>query len=118
MDPNIPRAIIASCIVCIAIVILCLLANIRIPLFITAEDSAINDARAGVIVDKEIVNVHESIFFAITTQYRITIEVEYEYKGETKSTTKSISVDKDTYLAAEIGMWFDSQSLLVSTIPA
>lgn len=83
-----------------------------------AENSAIDDVKAGVIVDKEIVNAHNSIFYTSDMQYRISIEVEYKYKGKTKSTTKSISVDKDTYLAAEIGMWFDSQSLLVSTIPA
>lgn len=117
MDQNTYIVKIASFIVSIAICIVGIFACVYTLPSIIAENSAIDDAKAGVIVDKEIVNAHNSIFYASDIQYQITIEAEYEYKGETRSTTKSISVDKDTYLAAEIGMWFDIQSLVVSTIP-
>lgn len=120
MKENICLKIIVTVCVCL-VLILCTIdtANqiFRMPQMI-AENDAANAARAGVIVDKEIINAHSSLFHSNDMQYRIVIEVEYDYKGETKATTKSIFVDKETYLAAEIGMHFDSQSLVVSTVPA
>ena len=62
-------------------------------------------AYAGEVVNKEIIDASG------TKDYRIVIQFMSEHDGERKAATRSISVDKDTYLKAEIGMWFDSRSL-------
>ncbi|WP_295217978.1 hypothetical protein [Ruminococcus sp.] len=76
-----------------------------------AEGEAIDSAYSGEIVDKELINASKGIFTYKETEYRITINVEYEYEGETKNTTKYFTVDKETYSAYDIGDWFDSHNL-------
>lgn len=76
-----------------------------------AKEEAIDLAYSGEIVDKELVNASQHIFTCKENEYRIIINVEYEYEGETKNTTKYFTVDKETYSAYDIGDWFDSHNL-------
>lgn len=79
-----------------------------------AEYEAKKAAYAGEVVDKEIINAKSGWFTSSDTDYRVVIKVEYEYDGEVKETTKSFSVDKETYLSADVGDVFDSHSLEVT----
>lgn len=105
---------IASVIVCVALLTLCIVfvfTNI-VPMW--AEEAAQSEAYAGEVVDKKIINAHSGLFTSSDIDYRLVIKVEYEWKGKTKETEKSISVDKETYQQANIGDWFDSHTLVVT----
>ena len=97
-------------VLCIALIAGCV--NILRPRF--AEIEAQDNAYAGEIVDKKIINAHSGLFTSSDIDYRLVIKVEYEWKGKTKETEKSISVDKETYQQANIGDWFDSHTLEVT----
>ena len=92
---------------------------IAIPIVWLLPDSVVanyegKEVRAGEIVDKEIINASSSWFASGEEDYRIIIQFDYEKLGQAKNGTKSISVDKETYLRAEVGMWFDSRTLGVT----
>ncbi len=72
------------------------------------------DVRAGEVVDKEIINASSSWFSSSDTDYRIIIQFDYKILFQEKTGTKSISVDKETYLKANIGDWFDSRTLEIT----
>lgn len=80
-----------------------------VPLF-GAADLARSNATAGVIVEKNI-NDTPSLLGSDSINYRIVIQYEYEHLGLTLTDKKTVSVDRDTYLEAEVGMYFDTQSL-------
>ena len=105
---------IVAVVMCVALLTLCIIfvsTNI-VPMW--AEGAAVSEAHAGEIVDKKIINAHSGLFTSSDMDYRLVIKVEYEWKGETKETEKSISVDKETYQQANIGDWFDSHTLEVT----
>lgn len=95
----------------LAIVIALVSMLIKMSKPLKAEGEAIDSVYSGEIVDKELINASKGIFTYKETEYRITINVEYEYEGETKNTTKYFTVDKETYSAYDIGDWFDSHNL-------
>ena len=68
----------------------------------------------GEVVDKEIVNPSRGLFSSSDGYYAITIRNTYEYNGETKSVDKRVAVDKETYLAIDIGDWFNSHTLEIT----
>lgn len=78
-----------------------------------AESEAVSKAYAGEIVDKKIINARSGLFASSDIDYRLVIKVEYEVDGKLEEARKSISVDKDLYLQANIGDWFDSHTLEV-----
>ena len=65
---------------------------------------------AGEIINKEIENARQGLFTSYDTEYRIYIEFEYTYNDEEKTGEKYFTVDKETYLAYDIGDWFDSHN--------
>lgn len=67
-------------------------------------------AYAGEIINKEIENGRHGLFASSDSEYRIYIEFEYTYKDEKKTGEKYFTVDKETYLAYDIGDWFDSHN--------
>lgn len=69
---------------------------------------------AGEIVDIKIINAHSGLFSSSDMDYRLVIQNKFEYKGETRTAKKSISVDKETYLQANVGDWFDSHTLEIT----
>lgn len=73
-----------------------------------AESKAIEAVYAGEIVDKRIENARQGLFGSSDTEYRIYIEFEYTHNDETQTGEKYFTVDKETYLAYDIGDWFDS----------
>lgn len=99
-----------SLLLCITLLITCI--NILRSRF--AEIEAQDHAYAGEVVDKKIINAHSGLFATDNIDYRLVIQVDYEYKSKTKTTRKSISVDKETYLQADISDWFDSHTLVVT----
>lgn len=98
----------------IFLIVLCcvLFVNVLNPYF--SEIEAQDNAYAGEVVDKKIINAHSGLFASSDIDYRLIIKVEYEWKGKIKETEKSISVDKETYQQADIGDWFDSHTLEVT----
>ena len=90
-------------------IIFVLIFNVLMPMI--KETSARDSAYAGEIVDKKIKNASTGLFYSSDMDYRLIIRVYYQFRGKTKETEKIISVDKETYKAAEIGDWFDSRSL-------
>ena len=81
------------------------------------EVVASNSTRAGIIVDKEFVGPTSGLFREKPAKYYITIQSDYEIKTgpltQSGTITKAFSVDEETYRKAEIGMWFDTQTLEV-----
>lgn len=73
-----------------------------------SESEAIESVYAGEIVDKKIENARQGLFTSSDTEYRIYIEFEYTHDDETQTGEKYFTVDKETYLAYDIGDWFDS----------
>lgn len=69
---------------------------------------------AGEIVDKEVINARYGFFTSNNMDYRLVIEGKFEYKGETITGKRSISVDKETYQSANVGDWFDSHALTIT----
>lgn len=67
-------------------------------------------AYAGEIINKEIENARHGLFASSDSEYRIYIEFEYTYNDEKKTGEKYFTVDKETYLAYDIGDWFDSHN--------
>lgn len=67
-------------------------------------------AYAGEIINKEIENARHGFFTSSDSEYRIYIEFEYTYNDEKKTGEKYFTVDKETYLAYDIGDWFDSHN--------
>lgn len=61
----------------------------------------------GKIIDKQMVNAG-GFLTERHTEYVITIEATYEYKGKEEQTTKDFVVDKDIYMSYSVGDWFDS----------
>ena len=83
------------------------------------EIASRTEVRAGVVVDKEFVGPSEGLFRHKPAKYYITIESDYELEfgalTQSGTTTKTISVDKETYLEAEMGMWFDIRTMEATT---
>ena len=77
---------------------------------ISEQKQIVNEARAGIIVDKEIVNARSTLFNDIPPEYRIYINCEYEHDGEVKTVKKYFTVSENIYLAYNIGDYFNSQS--------
>ena len=92
-----------------------------------AAADAAHTAQAGLICNKEIVSLSSEQIGEQDTQYLLFLEVEFEYEGEMHSAVKDIYVDKETYLKAEVGMWYDLRTMemtereasesLISTCP-
>lgn len=89
-----------------------LLKDILVPMIQISE--AESNIPAGTVVDKKIINASSGLFSSSDMDYRLVIEGEFEYKGETILGTKSVSVDKETYQQANIGDWFDIHTLEIS----
>ncbi|MBQ8515051.1 MAG: hypothetical protein IJ496_06615 [Ruminococcus sp.] len=73
-----------------------------------SEEKVIEAVYAGEVVDKRIENARQGLFSSSDIQYRIYIEFEYTHDDETQTGEKYFTVDKETYLAYDIGDWFDS----------
>jgi len=67
----------------------------------------------GKIIDKQMNNAG-GCFTERYTEYVITIEATYEYKGKEERTTKEFVVDKDIYMSYSVGDWFNSQNPVTS----
>lgn len=104
------------CIVAVAIVVV--MGFSTISAFHSSEfysrESAAEQVYAGEIVNKRIANAKRGFFNSTDMDYQLEILYSFEHNGEQKTASKSISVDKETYQEAEIGMWFDSQSLEIT----
>lgn len=81
-----------------------------------SRTKAADQIYAGEIVNKKIVNAKHGLFNSSDMDYRLEILYSFEHDGELKTAIKSISVDKDTYQKAEIGMWFDSQTIEITPV--
>lgn len=77
----------------------------------TVNEAEVKDSiYAGEIINKEIENARQGLFTSHDTEYRIYIEFEYTYNDKKKIGEKYFTVDKETYLAYDIGDWFDSHN--------
>lgn len=77
--------------------------------------NAIDEISGGVIVDKRIINQRSNAINTYPTEYRIYIEGEYEWDGEKLSIQKYFCVPESTYLAYDIGDYFNSQDFRTTT---
>ena len=79
-----------------------------------AQNNAVETASAGIIVDKRIENPHSNAFHTTNTEYRLYINVDYYSDGEKKTVKKYFSVPESTYLAYDIGDYFNSHNFSFS----
>lgn len=110
---------ITLCVVAIAIVVVMgfsAISAFQSSVFYSRE-SAAEQVYAGEIVSKRIVNAKHGLFASTDMDYHLEILYSFEHNGEQKTAVKSISVDKETYQEAEIGMWFNSQYLEITAVP-
>lgn len=105
--------VIVSIICSIAFAFLALIVSQNYLIPMIKANSVANSAYAGEIIDKEIINASSGFLVSAPMDYRLVIEVPYEFEGEERVTEKSISVEKEIYLEADIGDWFDSHTLEV-----
>lgn len=81
---------------------------------ISYQEAAIEEVYDGIIVDKRIENPRSNAFRTTSTEYRIYVNVDYYIDGEKKTTKKYFSVPEATYLAYDIGDYFNSHNFSVS----
>lgn len=81
---------------------------------IKTQNNAVASAFAGIIVDKKIENPHSNAFHTTNTEYRIYINVDYYSDGVKKTVKKYFSVPESTYLAYDIGDYFNSHNFSFS----
>lgn len=81
---------------------------------ICIRDTAVEETYDGIIVDKRIENARSNVFRTVPTEYRLYIDVDYEVDGEKRTTQKYFSVPESTYLAYNIGDYFDSRNFFIS----
>lgn len=81
---------------------------------ISYQEAAIKETYDGIIVDKSIENPRSNIFRTTNTEYRLYISVDYYVDGEKKTTKKYFSVPEATYLAYDIGDYFNSHNFSFS----
>lgn len=79
-----------------------------------AQNNAVETASAGIIVDKRIENPRSNAFHTTNTEYRLYINVDYYSGGEKKTVKKYFSVPESTYLAYDIGDYFNSHNFSFS----
>lgn len=68
-----------------------------------ADYEAINNARAGVVVDKEVKRVTRES----EPRYILVLEFTYTVDDDIRTGTKEQVVDKETYMATNLNDWFD-----------
>lgn len=78
------------------------------------QNNAVATAFAGIIVDKKIENPRSNAFHTTNTEYRIYINVDYYSDGVKKTVKKYFSVPESTYLAYDIGDYFNSHNFSFS----
>lgn len=76
------------------------------------RDKAIELAYAGQISDKKIENAYTNIFRTVPAEYRLYIDVKYDTPDGPKTASKYFTVSEDTYLAYDIGDYFDSRNFV------
>ena len=81
---------------------------------ISYQEAAIKSVYDGIIVDKSIENPRSNAFRTTNTEYRLYISVDYYVDGEKKTTKKYFSVPEATYLAYDIGDYFNSHNFSFS----
>lgn len=81
---------------------------------ISYQEAAIKSVYDGIIVDKSIENPRSNAFRTTNTEYRLYIGVDYYVDGEKKTTKKYFSVPEATYLAYDIGDYFNSHNFSFS----
>ena len=70
-----------------------------------------NAVVAGEITDKQVENGYSSLFWGYTPQrYYLVVQWEYDNNEELVASEKSFEVERDVYLAYNIGDYFDSQN--------
>lgn len=99
-----------SGVVAIVLAIL-MLALLREPFLMILKKAEVEESTyAGEIINKEIENARHGLFVSSDSEYRIYIEFEYTYNDEKKTGEKYFTVSQETYLAYDIGDWFDSHN--------
>lgn len=78
------------------------------------QNKAVEAAYGGIIVDKIIENPRSNAFRTTNTEYRLFINVDYYVDGEKKTTKKYFSVSESTYLAYDVGDYFNSHNFTFS----
>lgn len=81
---------------------------------ISYQEAVIKEVYDGIIVDKKIENPRSNLFRTTNTEYRLYVNVEYELDGENKTVKKYFSVPESTYLAYDIGDYFNSHNFSIS----
>lgn len=81
---------------------------------ISYQEAVIKEVYDGIIVDKKIENPRSNLFRTTNTEYRLYVNVEYELDGEKKTAKKYFSVPESTYLAYDIGDYFNSHNFSFS----
>ncbi len=81
---------------------------------ISYQEAAIKSVYDGIIVDKSIENPRSNAFRTTNTEYRLYISVDYYVDGEKKTTKKYFSVSESTYLAYDVGDYFNSHNFTFS----
>lgn len=81
---------------------------------ISCQEAVIKEAFDGIIVDKKIENPRSNLFRTTNTEYRIYINVDYYSDGVKKTVKKYFSVPESTYLAYDIGDYFNSHNFSFS----